>query len=53
MSQGRKTIKCVKCGKSQKTHSTNRQHCHGCLPKCREKHYFHEVSKKKEDTIEQ
>ena len=40
MSKGRTTITCAKCGKSQSTHSTNRDCCHACVPKCRAIHVF-------------
>ena len=46
MSEGRKTITCIKCSKPQKTHSTNRTLCHTCLPKCTEKHVFNKAVKK-------
>ena len=35
MSKGRQVITCIKCGKPQSTHSTNRDHCHACIPKCK------------------
>ena len=40
MSQGRKVIVCKKCGKNQSTHSTNREYCHECVPKCKEINTF-------------
>ena len=39
---GRVTLKCVRCTKEFSTHSTNRDHCHECKPKCGEVHYFNE-----------
>ena len=48
MSKGRKVITCIKCGAPQSTHSSNRQHCHKCKPKCREKHTFNNLKKRRE-----
>lgn len=39
------------CGKEFSTHSTNRVRCHGCLPKCRETHYFNVGKQKKVPTL--
>lgn len=37
---GRVRLLCIKCEKEFSTHSTNRKHCHKCLPKCTERHEF-------------
>ena len=44
---GRVKLKCIKegCGKEFSTHSTNREFCHECKPKCKEIHYFPKKSK--------
>lgn len=42
----RRKITCIKCGAEQSTYSTNRQHCHKCVPKCTERHYFNTKKKK-------
>jgi hypothetical protein len=47
MKPGRKEIRCIKCGRAQSTHSSNRDLCHACKPKCREKHYFNEQAAKR------
>jgi len=39
---------CIKCEKKFSTHSTDRQDCYSCRPKCREIHYFHGQKKKQE-----
>jgi hypothetical protein len=46
---GRVELLCIRCEAVFKTHSSNRQVCHKCLPKCTEKHYFpNKVEKKQE-----
>jgi hypothetical protein len=47
---GRIKVKCTKCGAQFSTHSSNRDKCHRCLPKCRETHYF--FGKKKVKVVE-
>jgi len=37
---GRQIITCNKCGKPSSTHSTNRNMCYRCKPKCKEIHWF-------------
>jgi hypothetical protein len=37
---GRFTRPCVRCKNEFRTHSSNRDVCHKCLPKCREIHHF-------------
>lgn len=46
---GRRKLKCTQCGKPFSTHSTNRDVCHRCKPKCKEIHYF----VKKEEVVEE
>jgi len=46
---GRVKLICVVCEKEFSTHSSNREKCHKCLPKCTERHYFFEVPKTKEN----
>lgn len=46
---GRVRSICIRCEANFSTHSSNRQMCHKCLPKCREKHYFLEVPQTKTD----
>jgi hypothetical protein len=41
---------CIKCQKKFSTHSTDRQDCYSCRPKCREIHYFHRQKKNQEQT---
>jgi len=52
MNKGRIKLKCVRdgCGKEFSTHSSNREVCHTCKPKCNEIHYF--IKKVKEQTAE-
>lgn len=40
---------CIKCQKEFSTHSTNRQDCYSCRPKCREIHYFYSQDKKRQE----
>lgn len=42
---GREKRECNKCGKKFSTHSSDRQLCHDCKPKCREIHNFSTVKK--------
>lgn len=37
---GRQKLICNKCEATFSTHSSNRDLCHKCKPKCQEKHYF-------------
>ena len=39
---GRVKLVCVKpeCGKAFSTHSSNREFCHTCKPRCTERHTF-------------
>jgi len=37
---GRVRSSCIKCGSEYSTHSSNRNMCHKCKPKCRERHRF-------------
>lgn len=37
---GRQKLNCNKCGKTFSTHSTNRNMCYTCKPKCKEIHWF-------------
>ena len=39
---GRVKLVCINCGKEFTTHSTNREKCYRCLPKCTEIHYFNQ-----------
>jgi hypothetical protein len=41
----RTKLTCTKCNKPFSTHSTNRQLCHTCKPKCRDTHYFDAATK--------
>lgn len=43
----RRKLICIRCENEFSTYSSNRQLCHKCLPKCREKHYFYNVPDKK------
>jgi len=56
---GRFQVTCSSCQKEFSTHSTNRDRCHSCLPKCRERHFFDDLmagrtdkSKKDAKTVE-
>ena len=37
---GRVKLVCKRCQAEFSTHSSNRDVCHKCKPKCRETHYF-------------
>jgi len=42
---GRFKRECVKCKKPFSTHSTNRESCHVCVPKCIAIHHFDRAKK--------
>ena len=46
---GRIKLICMRCEKEFSTHSTNRDKCHTCLPKCTEIHDFHKGVKRVHD----
>lgn len=37
---GRRKLKCIRCEKEFSTHSSNRDKCYKCVPKCKEIHEF-------------
>ena len=43
---GRVELSCRTCGKKFSTHSSNREVCHSCKPKCGERHYFDPLFKR-------
>jgi len=47
---GRVKKNCKRCNDLFSTHSSNRDLCHKCRPKCRERHYFF-VNKKNRQEI--
>jgi len=42
---GRRKLNCKRCGAEFSTHSSNRDVCHTCIPKCKEIHYFEGILK--------
>lgn len=49
MKSGRVKLVCTRCNKPFSTHSSNRTECYGCRPKCREKHYFEDLLKNRQE----
>jgi hypothetical protein len=43
--KGRVKLTCKRCQATFSTHSSNRDVCHKCRPKCREIHYFEGILK--------
>lgn len=41
MKSGRRSLECIKCQQVFSTHSSNRELCYKCKPKCRERHVFY------------
>ena len=46
---GRTKMVCGSCSKEFSTHSTNRNQCYTCKPKCSEKHYFTDLLKSRKE----